>query len=189
MTPELETYSAELKYENHVVVSELVPVGTGPAVGAVGTMHGFGNTLPRACELSVGWRERGRPEDGRWNALLGTGWVREQAGEYAPALQGGAEVAVLLFETFGGFSAPVVELLQKAGAEVENRLSHAQYDATTWSARTWMSYSTQQLSVSLQLAVAWEAAKAMGVPGLGAGRDVRSVARSGAEAASDVGAA
>ena len=78
---------------------------------------------------------------------------------------------------------------QEAGAEVENRLSHAQYDATTWSARTWMSYSTQQLSVSLQLAVAWEAAKAMGVPGLGAGRDVRSVARSGAEAASDVGAA
>ena len=37
-----------------------------------------------------------------------------------------------------------------------------EYDATTWSARTWMSYSTQQLSVSLQLAVAWEAAKALG---------------------------
>ena len=81
-----------------------------------------------------------------------------------------------------GVSAPVVELLQKAGAEVENRLSHAQYDATTWSARTWMSYSTQQLSVSLQLAVAWEAAKAMGVPGLGAGRDVRAIAGSGSGA-------
>ena len=37
-----------------------------------------------------------------------------------------------------------------------NKLSRSQYDETTWSARTWMSYQTQRLSVCLHKEVAFE---------------------------------
>ena len=35
-----------------------------------------------------------------------------------------------------------------------NRLSKAQYEATTWSARNWLSFTVQKLSVALHLAAA-----------------------------------
>ena len=43
-----------------------------------------------------------------------------------------------------------------AAAEVSNKLSSNQYDETTWSARSWMAFASQQLSVAVQLAVADE---------------------------------
>ena len=43
-------------------------------------------------------------------------------------------------------------------AEVSNRLTKTQYDETTWSARTWMAFMTQRISVALHTAVAHEAA-------------------------------
>ena len=36
--------------------------------------------------------------------------------------------------------------------EVRNKLSHQQYDLTSWSARSWLSFQTQKLSVKLHLA-------------------------------------
>ena len=62
--------------------------------------------------------------------------------------RGGAS-ACLLFETTGGFSPEVCELLRDLAEVVENKLTPAQYDLTTWSARTWLSYQTQRLSIKL----------------------------------------
>ena len=95
------------------------------------------------------------------------------AGEYKIPLDNGMRVVPALFETFGGFSPAFFDLLRDAGAHVENRLTSAQYDETTWSARSWMSFATQQISVALHRAVAWEAAHALGARGLGSGRDPR----------------
>ena len=127
----------------------------------------------RALELSLGHEERGRPSEGRWDPLSGAGHLPAAKGEYAGAIAQGADVQVLLVETFGGMAPQLLDLLARAAAEVENRLNKAQYDDTTWAARTWMSYATHQLSVSLHRSVAWEAANAMGVPGVGAAADIR----------------
>ena len=67
------------------------------------------------------------------------------------------------FETFGGFSPEVVELLAALAEERQNRLSTAEYDQTTWSARTWTSFTVQKLSVALHRAVAMEIGLALGL--------------------------
>ena len=45
----------------------------------------------------------------------------------------------------------------------ENKLTASEYDETTWSARTWMAFVTQRLSVAAQLSMAQEAAEALGL--------------------------
>ena len=92
--------------------------------------------------------------------MSGMGYVPPVAGDYDMAQNLGLRVYVMLFETFGGFGPDVTSLLKLAAAQVDNRLSHAQYDETTWSARTWMSFSCQRISVALHTAVAWELATA-----------------------------
>ena len=37
------------------------------------------------------------------------------------------------------------------------------FDETTWSARTWLTFAAQRLSVAVQLSVAQEAAEALGL--------------------------
>ena len=54
-----------------------------------------------------------------------------------------------------------VSVLQRAAAEVSNKLSSNQYDETTWSARSWMAFASQQLSVAVQLAVADDATRSL----------------------------
>ena len=39
----------------------------------------------------------------------------------------------------------------------------SEYDETTWSARTWLTFVAQRLSVAVQLSVAQEAAEALGL--------------------------
>ena len=90
-------------------------------------------------------------------------------GDYAHAIALGHEVRCLLFETFGGFGDGVTHLLRGLAGEVSNRLSHAQYDMTSWSARNWKTYQAQRLSVALHLAAAEELAQELG---LAAGRAV-----------------
>ena len=62
-----------------------------------------------------------------------------------------------------------MRLLRKLSDEVSNRLSHAQYDQTSWSARNWRTYQTQRLSVVLQLGAVEEIMRELG---LAAGRAV-----------------
>ena len=82
-------------------------------------------------------------------------------GAYAQALANGVAVAPLLFETLSGFGPGVVELLRRAAEARGNSLRGSEYDATTWSARTWLGFTAQRLSCALVRAVAWELATAM----------------------------
>ena len=83
-------------------------------------------------------------------------------GDYEHALALGNIVSVLLFETFGGFGAGVEALLGNLAEAVDNRLTPEQYDLTTWSARNWMAYQSQRLSVRLHTAVAHQIRTEMG---------------------------
>ena len=50
------------------------------------------------------------------------------------------------------------------GAELRaNNLTASEYDETTWSARTWMAFTTQRLSVAVQYSAAQEVAEALGL--------------------------
>ena len=42
-------------------------------------------------------------------------------------------------------------------------LTASEYDETTWSARTWMAFTTQRLSVAVQYSAAQEVAEALGL--------------------------
>ena len=48
----------------------------------------------------------------------------------------------------------IVRDLLEAGEFRSNRLTAAEYDETTWSARTWLSFVFQRLSVAVHKAVA-----------------------------------
>ena len=71
---------------------------------------------------------------------------------------------MLLFETWGGFSPDVVELVRRAAETRGNKLKGSEYDDTSWSARTWTSYCMQRLSCTLARACAFELATAMSLP-------------------------
>ena len=59
---------------------------------------------------------------------------------------------------------------REAAEERGNKLRGSEYDETTWSARTWISFTMQRISCALMRAVAAEMATAMGLSRL---RDVR----------------
>ena len=44
-----------------------------------------------------------------------------------------------------------------------NKLTASEYDETAWSARTWMAFATQRLSVVVQYSAAQEVAEALGL--------------------------
>ena len=98
------------------------------------------------------------PGEPAFNPSDGSGYVAPVPGDYARPVRDGLEVQLHLFETLGGFGDEVFELIKRAAAEVSNRLTKTQYDETTWSARTWMAFMTQRISVALHTEVAHEAA-------------------------------
>ena len=53
--------------------------------------------------------------------------------------------------------------LPRAADWRQNKLTSSEYDETTWSARTWLSFVSQRLSVATQLAAAQEVAEALGL--------------------------
>ena len=117
-----------------------------------------------APELVLGLRERGTPSDGAFNARTGLGYVAPKKGDYARAIDvHGVDVRPMLFETLGGFSPEVVELLRDLAEERQNKLNKGEYDQTTWAARTWTTFTVQKLSVALHRAAALEIALALGL--------------------------
>ena len=147
------------------------PLGSDPAAVATrGAYVGFGNTAPAADDEVLGRRQRGVSTDRTFCATTGAGYVAEMPGDYARARANGCDVRTLLFETFGGFGAGVVELLREAAEARGNKLRGSEYDATTWSARTWTSFAAQRVSCALMRQVAWELATAMELTRV---RDVR----------------
>jgi hypothetical protein len=157
------TYLGELKF--------IDPLSSNPAnILRRGAKVAFGNTQPSMAEKVYGLEERGAEADGSFDSETGTGHVPGMDGDYARALaHGGYDVRLLLFETFGGAGDGAMRLLDKLADEVNNRLSHTQYDQTSWSARNWRTYQTQRLSVVLQLEAVGEIARELG---LAAGRAV-----------------
>ena len=76
----------------------------------------------------------------------------------------GCDLTLLCFETLGGFSAEVVDLLHELARERDNKLTPAEYEETTWSARTWTTFAAQKISVALHYAAAFEISMALRVP-------------------------
>ena len=111
----------------------------------------------------MGLRERGVPADGPFRRDTGTGHVQQRDGDYARALALGCEVCTLLFETYGGFGPEVVDLIRRLAAERQNRLTTGEYDLTSWSARSWTTFTNQKLSVAVHMATAHEIAQAFGI--------------------------
>ena len=60
-------------------------------------------------------------------------------------------------------SAARLTLLREAAEWRKNKLASSEYDETTWAARTWTSFTSQRISVAAQLAMAQEAAEALGM--------------------------
>ena len=87
---------------------------------------------------------------------------------------GGYNCTPLLVETFGGYGPELLALLRDAAEFKCNKLSAAEYDETTWSARTWLTFAMQRVSVAVHMAVAKELSDALG---LTAAVDPRGVPR------------
>ena len=97
----------------------------------------------------------------RANTYTGAGHVGH--GDYARAQAAGVTCVPLLVETFGGLSPTLMHELRAAAEWRSNKLTSSEYDETTWSARTWLTFVAQRLSVAVQLSVAQEAAEALGL--------------------------
>ena len=101
------------------------------------------------------------PADGQFDRRTGAGHVSH--GDYARAQAAGETCVPLLVETFGGLSPALMHELRAAAEWRSNKLTSSEYDETTWSARTWLTFVAQRLSVAVQLSVAQEAAEALGL--------------------------
>ena len=111
-------------------------LGSSGVPGMRGGIVGFGNTQPAA------------------RALVNKDYKRA-IGVH------GVDVRCLLTSTLGGFGPELCEFLHELAAARNNKLSSAEYDATTWSARTWLTFSCHKLSVALHRGAAWEIAHAL----------------------------
>ena len=138
------------------------PISSVPGqTGLRGAYVGFGNTAEAAADAVVGRQRRGVPADGRFDRRTGAGHVGH--GVYARAQAAGVTCVPLLVETFGGLSPALMHELRAAAEWRSNKLTSSEYDETTWSARTWLTFVAQRLSVAVQLSVAQEAAEALGL--------------------------
>ena len=125
-------------------------------IGARGAHVAFGNTRPHYRKVVLGHAERGTKGDKRFDPRTGHGYVAPVEGDYAEALRRQHTVFCLIFCTFGGFSPEVVKFMGGLAKRVDNKLNSTQYEETTWSARSWMAFQAQKLSVKLHRAVSWQ---------------------------------
>ena len=87
----------------------------------------------------------------------------ENHGDYKFTNSRGVNALPLLLETFGGFGPELLELLWQAAEYRNNKLTAREYDETTWSARSWLSFVMQRISIALHLAVSREIGQALGL--------------------------
>jgi len=83
--------------------------------------------------------------------------------DYAHALsRSDTDLLMLFFETYGGWSEPVVRLFRRMQDKVRNKLTKRQYEnEVSWSTSTWLALQAQRLSVAVHIASAWEIATEM----------------------------
>ena len=105
--------------------------------------------------------QRGEKGDGDFRPGDGGGYVAPKKADYSHLLsRGDSDLQMLLFETFGGWSVPVVRLFNKMRDKVRDKLSKKQSDdEVSWTTRTWSSLMAQRMSVALHMAAAWEIAR------------------------------
>ena len=128
-----------------------------------GAFVGMGNTAEEAAALVRGRLQRGVAGDGSFKRTTGAGYVAPIDGAYKRAQACGVLVEELLVETFGGLSPALTSVLREAADWRSNKLTSSEYDETTWSARTWLTFVAQRISVAVQLSMAQEAAEAQAV--------------------------
>ena len=110
------------------------------------------------------WPERGCATQGAcFNRRTGQGHVAAHAGDYARAKRSGVEPVCLLVETFGGMGPELRTVLEAAVEYRLNKLTSSEYDETTWSARTWLTFVRQRISVAIANASSHEIAQALGM--------------------------
>ena len=99
----------------------------------------------------------------------GTGYVAYKKPDYAHALsRSDTDLLMLLFETYGGWSEPVVRLFRRMQDKVRNKLTKRQYEnEVSWSTSTWLALQSQRLSVAVHIASAWEIATELQLAGGG----------------------
>jgi hypothetical protein len=134
--------------------------------GLRGAYMGFGNTAEAAHDAVRGRRRRGVKTDGAYNRRTGAGYVSHKDGDYVRVRRRrpeGVECVPLLVETFGGLSPALTGVLREAADWRSNKLISSEYDETTWSARTWLTFVAQRISVAVQLSMAQEAVEALGL--------------------------
>ena len=140
------------------------PIGAAASdVGQRGAFVAFGNTRPASREVALGRQQRGGQSDGAFRPRTGGGFVSAIKGDYDRALRKGVRVDVLLVETFGALGPELMELLVEAAELRRNKLTSGEYDETTWSARTWLSFVKQRISVAVVRSCAREVASALGL--------------------------
>ena len=114
-----------------------------------------------------GLEQRGEKGDGNFRPGDGGGYVAPKKADYSRLLsRGDSDLQMLLFETLGGWSVPVVRLFNKMRDKVRDKLSKKQYDdEVSWTTRTWSSLMAQRMSVALHMAAAWEIARELSLAG------------------------
>ena len=99
------------------------------------------------------------PSDGVFQPRTSAGYVAPFPGDYARAQKAGVEARALLVEPSGACGPELVQLLKDAAESRSNKLTSSEYDETTWSARTWLTFVRQRIS----LASSHEIAQALGM--------------------------
>ena len=109
---------------------------------------------------------RGTRAVGLWFSLINH-FVAPKKADYSHLLsRGDSDLQMLLFETFGGWSVPVVRLFNKMRDKVRDKLSKKQYDdEVSWTTCTWSALMAQRISVALHMAAAWEIARELSLAG------------------------
>ena len=80
-------------------------------------------------------------------------------GKYERAEELGVEVQALLFEVWGGWAPPVVDLLRRAEWAHGQKLRRHEYDEATWATRSWPVLAAQRVSCALIRAVSYAVAR------------------------------
>jgi hypothetical protein len=133
------------------------PLGGEPAkVERHGALAGFANTLPVAKRKMFGLAANKDARAANSNRSTGMGSWEAFSGDCDVAIRRGCELQPLLFETFGGFSPGVMDLLGRLDHLRSGRLTPAEYREASWSTRKWRPFATQRLSVQLHMAAAGE---------------------------------
>ena len=138
------------------------------------------NTAPPTRADIFGLEQRGvkgtvaTGGSGNFCPKTGTGYVAYKKADYAHALsRSDTDLVMLLFETFGGWSEPVVRLFRRMQDKVRNKLTKRQYEKERSElvdvdvARAAVLLQSQRLSVAVHIASAWEIATEMQLAGGG----------------------